>query len=303
MNRYPAASSTALAPFRAAFTPGSTYVVAASGTPPATLFVRFPEPCRNRYVTGLGSHRQREQAENRPGQQAGQHEAQSTKHGFTVKQYVLFGVKDPLSITPGEGEVDAVIVGTPREMLRYRSYLASFQNEPLSRKAADKIASELDGPIHFTVFAHAPSGKPKDQDFLKQFSNFRFTTAGGKALQPASRTTFGPARDFFNVAGKERVAAIPEETFQAFVGNVGPFKAQLRAGFPRFGEEDARSIPVPTLLVSGAETPAPLTAVTDRLEELLPDVSRLNIAGAGHNMFNTHPTEFNAGVMEFIGRH
>ena len=66
--------------------------------------------------------------------QAGQHEAQSTKHGFTVKQYVLFGVKDPLSITPGEGEVDAVIVGTPREMLRYRSYLASFQNEPLSRR-------------------------------------------------------------------------------------------------------------------------------------------------------------------------
>jgi hypothetical protein len=38
------------------------------------------------------------------------------------------------------------------------------------------------------------------------------------------------------VAGKERVAAIPEETFQAFVGNVGPFKAPLRAGFPQFGE-------------------------------------------------------------------
>jgi len=37
------------------------------------------------------------------------------------------------------------------------------------------------------------------------------------------------------VAGKERVAAIPDEMFQTFVGNVGPFKAQLRAGFPRFG--------------------------------------------------------------------
>jgi pimeloyl-ACP methyl ester carboxylesterase len=105
------------------------------------------------------------------------------------------------------------------------------------------------------------------------------------------------------VAGKKAVASIPDETFQAFVGNVGPFKAQLRAGFPEFSEHDARSIRVPTLLVAGTETPAPLTAVTDKLEELLPDVSRLNIAGASHNMFNSHPAEFNVGVMEFIGHH
>jgi pimeloyl-ACP methyl ester carboxylesterase len=105
------------------------------------------------------------------------------------------------------------------------------------------------------------------------------------------------------VGGKERVAAIPEETFQTFVGNLGPFKAQLRAGFPQFSEDDARSIRVRTLLVSGAETPAPLTAVTDRLQKVLPDVSRLNIAGARHNMFISHPAEFNAGVMEFIGQH
>jgi pimeloyl-ACP methyl ester carboxylesterase len=104
-------------------------------------------------------------------------------------------------------------------------------------------------------------------------------------------------------AGRKRVAAIPVETFRTFVGNAGPFKAQLRAGFPPFTEDDARSIRVPTLLVSGTETPIPLTAVTDRLEQLLPDVGRLNVAGASHNMFISHPAEFNAGVMEFLGRH
>jgi pimeloyl-ACP methyl ester carboxylesterase len=104
------------------------------------------------------------------------------------------------------------------------------------------------------------------------------------------------------VAGKERVAAIPDDTFRSFVDNVGPFKAQLRAGFPKFSEDDARTIRVPTLLVSGAETPVPLSAVTEKLEDILPDVSRLNIAGASHNMFNSHPTEFNAGVMEFLGQ-
>jgi pimeloyl-ACP methyl ester carboxylesterase len=136
-----------------------------------------------------------------------------------------------------------------------------------------------------------------------------FVKFGARGIGPAMKAfdrgdDEGGLRIFMSaVAGKERVAAIPEETFQAFVGNVGPFKAQLRAGFPPFGEDDARSIRVPTLLVSGAETPAPLSGVTDRLEELLPDVSRLSIAGAGHNMFTSHPAEFNAGVIEFIGRH
>ena len=136
-----------------------------------------------------------------------------------------------------------------------------------------------------------------------------FIKFGARGVRPAMKAfdrgdDEGGLRVFMTaVAGKERVAAIPEETFQTFVGNVGPFKAQLRAGFPRFDDDDARSIRVPTLLVSGAKSPAPLTAVTDRLETLLPNVSRLNIAGASHNMFNSHPAEFNASVMRFLGQH
>ena len=136
-----------------------------------------------------------------------------------------------------------------------------------------------------------------------------FIKFGARGVGPAMKAfnrgdDEGGLRVFMSaVAGKERVAAIPDETFQTFVGNAGPFKAQLRAGFPQFGEDDARSIRVPTLLVSGSETPTPLTAVTDRLEALLPDVTRLDIAGASHNMFTTHPEEFNAGVIDFIGQH
>jgi pimeloyl-ACP methyl ester carboxylesterase len=136
-----------------------------------------------------------------------------------------------------------------------------------------------------------------------------FIKFGAKGVRPAMKA-FDRGDDerglrifMTAAAGKERVASIPEEMFQAFVGNVGPFKAQLRAGLPQFGEDDARSIRVPTLLVSGTETPTPLAAVTDRLEELLPDVGRLNIAGASHNMFYSHPAEFNAGVIEFISQH
>ena len=136
-----------------------------------------------------------------------------------------------------------------------------------------------------------------------------FIKFGARGIRPAMNAfdrgdDEGGLRVFMAaVAGEARAASFPDDRFQAFVGNVGPFKAQLRAGFPDFGEHDAGSIRVPTLLVSGADTPAPLTAVTDTLERLLPDVSRLNIAGASHNMFITHPAEFNAGVMEFIGQH
>jgi pimeloyl-ACP methyl ester carboxylesterase len=101
---------------------------------------------------------------------------------------------------------------------------------------------------------------------------------------------------------RETLATLPEEKFERFLDNVGPLKAQIRAGFPEFGEADARSVRVPALLVSGTESPAHITAVTDRLEALLPDVKRLDIAGATHNMFDSHPAEFNAGVLEFIGR-
>jgi pimeloyl-ACP methyl ester carboxylesterase len=54
------------------------------------------------------------------------------------------------------------------------------------------------------------------------------------------------------------------------------------------------------LLVSGAESPAHIKAVTDRLAKLVPDADRLIIAGATHNMFTSHPAEFNAGVLRFL---
>ena len=94
-----------------------------------------------------------------------------------------------------------------------------------------------------------------------------------------------------------------DEQLAQMVANAGPLKAQLRTGFPDFSEEDARGIKVPTLLVSGELSPVHLTAVADRLQELLPDVERLNIPEAGHPMFISHPEEFNRGVIEFIDRH
>jgi pimeloyl-ACP methyl ester carboxylesterase len=43
--------------------------------------------------------------------------------------------------------------------------------------------------------------------------------------------------------------------------------------------------------------------VTKRLAKLIPRAELLTIPGATHNMFHSHPFEFNARVLRFIGAH
>jgi pimeloyl-ACP methyl ester carboxylesterase len=103
--------------------------------------------------------------------------------------------------------------------------------------------------------------------------------------------------------GSEAFASMSRSRFQQAVQNIQPLKAQIRAGFPPFREQDVEDIRVPTLLVSGENSNAVLRGVTARLQELLPNVERLNIKGASHNMFESHPQAFNKGVLEFIKHH
>jgi hypothetical protein len=80
-----------------------------------------------------------------------------------------------------------------------------------------------------------------------QRAGIGFIKLGARGIGPAMKAfnrgdDGGGLRIFMAaVAGKKRVASIPEETFQAFVGNVGPFKAQLRAGFPEFSAEHGKA--------------------------------------------------------------
>jgi pimeloyl-ACP methyl ester carboxylesterase len=136
-----------------------------------------------------------------------------------------------------------------------------------------------------------------------------FIKFGTKGMRPAIKAfergdDAGALRVFMAANTSDAVVAgIPEAMFQRFVENAGPLKAQIKTGFPPFAASDARAIQVPTLLVSGAESPAHIKAVTDRLAKLVPNADRLTIAGATHNMFNSHPSEFNAGVLRFIRSH
>lgn len=80
-------------------------------------------------------------------------------------------------------------------------------------------------------------------------------------------------------------------------------KAQIRPGFPGSGRPTPAEYAYRRSLCRERHFPAYRSAVTYRLEALLPDVRRLDIAGGTHNIFDGDPTEFNAGVLEFIGMH
>jgi pimeloyl-ACP methyl ester carboxylesterase len=136
-----------------------------------------------------------------------------------------------------------------------------------------------------------------------------FIKFGAKGVRPAIKAfergdDAAAVRAFMAANTSDAVVdGIPEAMFQRFVDNAGPLKAQIKAGFPPFTASDARAIEVPTLLVSGEKSPAHIAAVTHRLAKLVPHADRLTITDATHNMFSSHPEQFNAGVLRFIWSH
>lgn len=155
---------------------------------------------------------------------------------------------------------------------------------------------------------------PRPVDLVKLLvrhphAGIAFIKFGAQGVRPAMRA-FERDDDaaglrIFMAANTSTAAVdqIPAPVFDRLLANVGPLKAQLKAGFPTFTPQDAGAIVVPTLLVSGAASPAHLRAVNRRLSTLIPDAERLTIPAATHNMFNSHPAEFNTGVLQFLQRH
>jgi hypothetical protein len=125
----------------------------------------------------------------------------SQRSGYHLQDWVLYGIADPLSILPGQGEVEAVIVATPFELLRYQAFLVAFQDKTFTAEQADALAAELKDTVSFQVFVHAPAEGDQYRDFLSGFTKASFTASDGTDLTPVKIDTFGPAQDFYNIPG------------------------------------------------------------------------------------------------------
>ena len=154
--------------------------------------------------------------------------------GYKVQNWVLFDVKDPFTIGPNQGTVEAVIVGTPFERLRYASYLAAFQGTPLKPKEAQQEAAALDNTVSFIVFAHAPGTGDQYRSFLESFhaARLNFGGANGQKLKPAQAKITGPAQDFYNVPGKAaEFRYLGNVAFKFDLGSLGRQAGMAKATF------------------------------------------------------------------------
>ncbi len=108
----------------------------------------------------------------------------------------------------------------------------------------------------------------------------------------------------YGMLGKETYERLPEERRQQARENLNTLRAQLLgAGFPPLGDDDVREVRTPTLLVTGERSPEYLLRLTDRLQQLLPNVERVEIAGASHAMQEEKPDAVSEAILGFLARY
>jgi pimeloyl-ACP methyl ester carboxylesterase len=111
-------------------------------------------------------------------------------------------------------------------------------------------------------------------------------------------------RFLVGVLGKRDFDQITPVQWERLRANISTLRAgMLHPAFPAIEDDEVRGLAAPTLLLTGERSPAVLLRLTDRLEELLPDVERLEIRDASHVMHEDNPPVLNQAILGFLGRH
>jgi pimeloyl-ACP methyl ester carboxylesterase len=123
----------------------------------------------------------------------------------------------------------------------------------------------------------------------------RWRAAGAPRSDTVMRT-FG-----HGVLGKEPFEQLPEPRKEQMRENLSSMRAQLLGeGFPPLSDDDVSSIKAPVLLLTGERSPPVFIRLTDRLEELLPTVSRADIPDASHVMHEENASAVNEAIAGFL---
>lgn len=161
------------------------------------------------------------------------------------------------------------------------------------------LVSNMNNPVQILslLFRDYPTGK----------SLIKF---GAKAASPAKKR-FRKGDDeeavglFANgVLGEGGFENLPEEIQSRIVANAPALKAELLGpGFPEFSKEEASKMSIPTLLVSGENSPRFFRTISDKINDLLPNSNYFVIPRVSHNMHVANPEMFNKKVLEFLNIH
>lgn len=162
------------------------------------------------------------------------------------------------------------------------------------------IISNPQNPINvFTLFFKSPSTAIA----LAKLANKSFIP-GQKAMQ---RGDFQEGVKIFvnGVLGREDgFDSMSAQIREMMVENAKTLLGETDASaLPQFSKEDAKKITVPTLLVKGELSPKIFGRIVEVLAQKLPNNETVTIKGSSHGLPLEKPQEFNAAVLNFLGKH
>lgn len=167
-------------------------------------------------------------------------------------------------------------------------------------------------PPVITLFV---SNTPKPLEILRLLATRPRTAAalikfGAKGVAPARKAfrrgdmetgirAFGEA--VFGPGGYDR---LPEAQKTQVHDNLTNVRAELLgSGFVPLNPEQVQRVQAPTLLVTGEKSIGLFHRLTDRLEELLPHVERIEVPEASHRMHEDNASAYSAAVRSFVATH
>ena len=103
------------------------------------------------------------------------------------------------------------------------------------------------------------------------------------------------------VVGRGVYDKLPKEARQAGMENAHLIAAYNISG--AFSRDDAKTISIPTLLLTGDRSPQMYLTVADELASCMSNVERGRITAASHVLHSFNPTMFNETVLKFLSRH
>ncbi|MGY1661795.1 alpha/beta fold hydrolase [Geodermatophilus sp. SYSU D00705] len=104
------------------------------------------------------------------------------------------------------------------------------------------------------------------------------------------------------VLGREAFRSLTADRRQQMRENATTLAGNLRAGFPPLPEPALRRLEVPTLLLTGARSPAVVRGLSRWLATLLPRAEQLTVPGASHLVHEDRPEAVNDAILRFLDR-
>jgi pimeloyl-ACP methyl ester carboxylesterase len=164
-------------------------------------------------------------------------------------------------------------------------------------------------PPVITLFV---SNTPKPLELLKLLvtrprTALTLITFGAKAMAPAKATAErGDAKKAMRlfgatILGQQFYSQLSEHRLEQVDANATRAEF-LGSGFAPLEAEQLHNVHTPILLITGRHSHSLFHRLADRLEELLPNVERIEIDGASHILHEDNALAFNQAVERFLER-